>query len=60
MHTTDARVILQPYSNKVLNVIKAKYSLPDKSAALNKFIEIYGRQEVEKEPMMSYGKRFLS
>lgn len=50
MHMTDARVSLVPYSNKVLNVVKAKYDLPDKSAALNKFIEIYGRMEVEKEP----------
>ncbi|MCX6803802.1 MAG: DUF2683 family protein [Candidatus Diapherotrites archaeon] len=46
----DARVILAPYSNKVINVVKAKYDLPDKSAAINKFIEIYGRMEVEKEP----------
>jgi|GEM_PF-1851919 len=47
---TDARVSLSDYSNKVINVIKAKYSLADKSAALNKFFEIYGRLEVEKEP----------
>lgn len=46
----DARVSLAPYSNKVINVVKAKYDLPDKSAAINKFIEIYGRMEVEKEP----------
>lgn len=46
----DARVSLLPYSNKVINVVKAKYDLPDKSAAINKFIEIYGRMEVEKEP----------
>ena len=50
MHMIDARVNLAPYSNKVLNVVKAKYDLADKSAALNKFIEIYGRMEVEKEP----------
>lgn len=50
MQTIDARVSLAPYSNKVLNVIKAKYDLPDKSSAINKFIEIYGRLEVEKEP----------
>ena len=46
----DARVILSPYSNIVINVIKAKYDLPDKSAALNRFIQIYGQMEVEKEP----------
>ncbi len=46
----DSRLSISPFCNKVLNVIKAKYDLPDKSAALNKFAEIYGRLEVEKNP----------
>lgn len=50
VYITDARVVLTPYSNKLINVIKAKYDLPDKSAALNRFIQIYGQMEVEKEP----------
>ncbi len=56
---TSARVILEPYSNKVLNVVKAKYELKDKSEALNKFIEMYGKQEVEPEVKDSYVKKVI-
>jgi len=56
---TSARVVLEPYSNKVLNVVKAKYELKDKSEALNKFIEMYGKQEVEPEIKDSYVKKVL-
>ena len=45
----SARVSLTDYSNRVLGVIKAKYSLKDKSEALNKFIDMYGINEVEPE-----------
>jgi len=55
----DARVSLNKYSNTVLNVIKAKYDLKDKSAALNKFIDYYGENEVEKEVKDSYIKKIL-
>ena len=41
-----ARVVLNDYTNKVLNVIKAKYGLNDKSEALNKFADLYGKKEV--------------
>ena len=37
-----ARVVLSKYSDKVLNVVKAKFDLKDKSEALNKFVELYG------------------
>jgi hypothetical protein len=47
---TAARVDLSDYANKVANVIKAKYDLPNKSTAINRFFEIYGRLEVEKDP----------
>lgn len=50
----SARVDLKPYSNKVLNVVKAKYDLRDKSEALNKFIELYGGEEVEPEVRGDY------
>lgn len=56
---TIARVELKPYSNKVLNVIKAKYDLNDKSEALNKFIELYGDSEVEQEATDEYVKKIL-
>jgi len=42
---TMARVILDEYSNRVINVVKAKYGLKDKSEALNKFIRMYGQRE---------------
>jgi TRAP-type uncharacterized transport system substrate-binding protein len=54
-----ARVELKPYSNKVLAVMKAKYSLKDKSEALNKFIEIYGEEVIEKEANEDYTKQII-
>lgn len=55
----DARVKLSKYSNKVLSVVKAKYELKDKSEALNKFIETYGPEEVEREVKDEYIKKIL-
>ena len=37
------------YSNRVLGVIKEKYGYKDKSEALNKILDIYGDEFVEKE-----------
>ena len=57
---TMARVVLDDYSNKVVNVVKAKYGLKDKSAALNKFIRMYGVQEnVEEEVSDKYLAKIL-
>ncbi len=53
----DARVALNEYTNRVLMVVKAKYGLKDKSAALNKFVEMYGDDEVEREVKPSYLKK---
>lgn len=44
-----ARLSLSDYSNKILNVIKARFGLRDKSEAINRFIEMYGDEIVEKE-----------
>ena len=55
----DARVSLKNYSNTVLTVVKAKYDLKDKSQALNKFIELYGSNEVEPQVKESYVKKLL-
>jgi hypothetical protein len=38
------------YSNKVLGVVKEKFSLKNKSEALNKILDMYGIDFVEKEP----------
>jgi hypothetical protein len=54
-----ARVELNDYTNKVLNVIKAKYDLNDKSEALNKFAELYGEKEVEKQVSDKYVRKIL-
>ena len=54
-----ARVKLENYTNKVLRVVKAKYDLNDKSEAINKFVELYGEKEVEKEPKEEYLKKIL-
>ncbi|HQT45132.1 MAG TPA: DUF2683 family protein, partial [Candidatus Micrarchaeota archaeon] len=37
-----AQIELNDYTNRVLNVLKAKFGLKDKSEAINKFAEIYG------------------
>lgn len=55
----SARVSLNEYTNKVLAMIKAKYGLTDKSQAINKFIEIYGEDVVEKEASDEYVKKIL-
>jgi len=55
----DARVSLDKYSNRVLTVVKAKYELKDKSEALNKFVKLYGHNEVEPEVKEEYLKKLL-
>lgn len=42
----NARVKLNNYSNRVFGVIKSKYDLKDKSEAINKFVELYGPNEI--------------
>ena len=43
-----ARVSLDDYTNRVLNVIKGKYGLKDKSEAINKMADLYGDELVDK------------
>jgi len=57
--TISARVELSSYANRVLAVLKAKYGLRDKSEAINKFVEIYGDELVEKEANEEYIKRII-
>ena len=47
--TVSARVELDEYTNRVLGVIKMKYGLKDKSEALNKFIELYGDEVIDRD-----------
>ena len=55
----SARIEMNPYTNKVLAVIKAKYGLRDKSEAIDKFAEIYGEDIVEKEAKEEYIKEMI-
>ncbi len=55
-----ARISINEYANKVLNVIKAKFDLRDKSEAINKFIEIFGDEVVEKKANDKYLKNVLN
>jgi NAD dependent epimerase/dehydratase family enzyme len=54
-----ARVSLNEYSNKVLNIIKIKFNLKDKSEAINKFVDLYGDEIVEKEANEEYIKKLI-
>ena len=55
----SARIELNPYSNKVLAVLKAKHGLKDKSEAINKFVEIFGEEIVEKDSSEAYLKEMI-
>lgn len=55
----SARVELDDYSNRVLGIIKIKFGLKDKSEALNKFIELYGEEIMEKETNEEYIKKII-
>ena len=54
-----AQIYISDYANRVLNVIKAKFGLKDKSEAINKFIELYGDELVEREANDKYIKKVL-
>lgn len=54
-----ARIELTDYANKVINVIKAKFNLKDKSQALNKFVELFGEDVVEQEANHAYVQKVL-
>lgn len=56
----SARVELDDYANRVLGIIKIKFGLRDKSEALNKFIELYGEEIMEKEASEGYIKKVIS
>ena len=55
----SARVQLSDYANRVLNIIKIKFALKDKSEALNKFVELYGDDLMEKEATEAYSKKAI-
>ncbi|MBI4148413.1 DUF2683 family protein [Candidatus Woesearchaeota archaeon] len=54
-----ARLNLTDYANKVINVIKARFELKDKSEAVNKFVELYGDEVVERDANDKYVQKIL-
>jgi hypothetical protein len=54
----NARIKLNKYSNRVLNVFKAKFDLRNKTEAINKFLEIYGSDILGEEKEDLYLKDF--
>jgi len=52
-------VKIDEYTNRVLGVIKEKYGLKDKGAALIKFAQMYGQQFVSKEDLETSKKRAI-
>jgi hypothetical protein len=56
----SARVELNDYTNRVLGVIKIKFGLKNKSEGLNKFIELYGDDVIEKEVSDEYLKKVIA
>jgi len=57
--TISARVEINEYANRVLAIIKAKFGLKDKSEAINKFIQLYGEEIVEKQANDEYVKKII-
>ena len=56
----SARVELNDYANRIIGIIKLKFGLKDKSEALNKFIELYGDEIMEKEATEEYTKGIIN
>lgn len=47
--SVNVNLKISDYSNRVLGVVKEKYGYKDKSQALNKLLDMYGDEFVEKE-----------
>lgn len=49
MENVTVNLTIKDYTNRVLGVLKEKYGLRDKAAALDKFAELYGSEFVDAE-----------
>jgi hypothetical protein len=47
--TVTMNLRAEDYTSRVLGVVKEKYGLNDKSQALNKFVEMFGDEFVDRE-----------
>ena len=47
------------YTSRVLGVVKEKFGLRDRSEALDRFVDLYGEDFVDKEVKEEYVKKIL-
>jgi len=50
----QAMINISPEANHVLNIVKARYALKDKSAAIVKVVEAYGQDLLEPELRLEF------
>jgi len=55
----QAMININEKVNRVLNIVKAKYGLKDKSEAINLVVEEYGQDILELELRPEYKKKLL-
>ena len=53
----QAVINISEHTNRVLNIVKAKYGLKDKSEAINAVVEMYERDAMEPELRPEYAER---
>ena len=59
MHMIQARVKISDRTNQVLNIVKAKYNLKDKSAALDLVVAQYEEKILESQYRPEFIKEML-
>jgi hypothetical protein len=56
----SAIINISDHANRILNIVKAKYSLRDKSEAINVVTQIYEEDVLEPELRPAYAKKLKS
>ena len=57
--TVTMNLRVSNYASRVLGVIKERFGLRDKAAALEKFTELFGEDFIEREPKETYIKKLI-
>lgn len=55
----QAMININEHANRVLNIVKAKFGLKDKSEAINKFVEIFGEEVEQMNAKDEYVKKII-
>ena len=58
--TVTMNVKVKDYTSRVLGVVKEKYGLKDKAAALDKFVQMHGQEYVDEEMKEEYIQKLLN